>query len=124
MSSARYERNRLALSTEQLDVGLKAKVIRGGIVNVTAQGTMIVVQLVSSAILARLLMPADYGLLAMAGTAVVLMGVLTNLGITTPTIHLFAITHEQVSTLFFINAAGGLILFLLTCLIAPLFGAI
>jgi polysaccharide transporter, PST family len=85
---------------------------------------MILLQLVSTAILARLLMPADYGVIAMAGTAVALMGVLTNLGLTTPTVQRVCITHEQVSTLFFINAAGGLILFLLTCLIAPLFGAI
>jgi PST family polysaccharide transporter len=124
MTNTRYERNRQALSTERLQTGLKGRVVRGSIVNLASQVAAIVIQLASSAILARLLLPDDYGLLAMAGTAVTLVAVLTNLELTTPTIQRPSITHEQVSTLFFINLAGGVVLFVLACSMAPLFGFI
>jgi PST family polysaccharide transporter len=55
---------------------------------------------------------------------VALLAVLTNLGLTTPTIQRPFITQEQVSTLFFINLAGGIVLFALAYLSAPLFGLI
>lgn len=117
----RRDRNLRALSTTHLDQHLKAQALRGGMVNVVSQCLGTLVQVLGSAILARLILPADYGLLAMAGSAIALAAMLNNLGLTTPTVQRASITPEQVSTLFFLNVLGGTILYLIACLAAPLF---
>ncbi|HTH27147.1 MAG TPA: lipopolysaccharide biosynthesis protein [Sphingobium sp.] len=121
MSETQEEINRRLLDTRHLADGLKGRTVRGGLVNMLAQIVSMVLQVGSLAILARLLTPADYGLLAMATTATVFAAIFTNLGLTTPTVQRSTITHEQVCTLFYINLAGGGVIFLLSCAAAPLF---
>lgn len=116
--------NRQALSTEHLMTGLKGKAIRSGFVNVASQVGNLVLQLVSSAILARLLAPAEFGTMAMATTAIALANTVTDLGLAAPTVQRGSITQEQVSSLFFVNVIGGFVIFLLACASAPLFALI
>jgi PST family polysaccharide transporter len=120
----RRDRNIRALSTKHLDQGFKGRVVRGGLINVASQGLGTLLQLLCSAILARLISPADYGLLAMAGTAIALAAMINNLGLTTPTIQRAEIKSEQVSTLFFLSVISGVVLYFLTCALAPLFASL
>jgi O-antigen/teichoic acid export membrane protein len=68
---------------------------------------------------ARLLTPADFGLVAMATAVTGLGQAFADLGLSEATIQRQDISHEQVSALFWINVAIGLGLMLVTIGLAP-----
>jgi len=108
-----------ALSTEHLHADLKGRSVRGGLLTLTSQGTQFVIQSVATVVLARLLTPADFGLVAMV-TAITQLGqAFADLGLSEATIQRPKISHKQVSTLFWINVAIGLTLTLVTAGLAP-----
>ncbi len=74
----------------------------------------------STIVLARLLTPTDFGLVAMVTAVTVIASGFADLGLTEATIQRKDITHRQVSTLFWINVGMGLFLTLLTAAMAPL----
>jgi hypothetical protein len=73
----------------------------------------------STAILARLLMPADFGIVAMVSAITGLLGSLGELGLSSATVQRAEITHEQVSTLFWINFAFSLLISGVVAALAP-----
>lgn len=86
---------------------LGASASRGAAVTVLGQVIRIVVQLAGITILARLLSPSDYGLLAMV-TAVVGVGeLLRDFGLSSAAIQARTLTPGQKSNLFWINASIG-----------------
>jgi PST family polysaccharide transporter len=88
-------------------------------VTLASQGTQFLLQSISTVVLARLLRPADFGLVAMV-TAITGMGqAFADLGLSEATIQRQNINREQVSTLFWINVAIGLGLMLVTIALAP-----
>src|SRR5271156_5060893 len=108
-----------AFSTEHLHADLKGRSVRGGFLTLTSQGVQFVMQTVSTVVLARLLTPADFGLVAMV-TAVTGFGqAFADLGLSEATIQQPEINHNQVSTLFWINLALGLALTSITAALAP-----
>jgi O-antigen/teichoic acid export membrane protein len=70
-------------------------------------------------VLARLLTPADFGLVAMVATITGLGQAFADLGLSEATIQRKEITHDQVSVLFWINLAIGIGLMLVTMGLAP-----
>lgn len=74
----------------------------------------------STAILARLLSPGDYGLTAMVATLTALLLVFSDMGLSWATIQRAWLTRAQVTTLFWINAAAGAGLWLVCVALAPL----
>ncbi len=93
--------------------------MRGGVLTLTSQGAQFVIQSVGTIVMARLLMPADFGLVAMV-TAITSLGqAFADLGLSEATIQHPKINHEQVSTLFWINVAIGLGLTLILVALAP-----
>ncbi|MGO8737596.1 lipopolysaccharide biosynthesis protein [Rhodoblastus sp.] len=108
-----------ALSTEHLHADLRGRSVRGGLVNLTSQGAQFLIQSIATVVLARLLTPADFGLVAMVATITGLGQAFADLGLSEATIQRKEITHNQVSTLFWINVAIGLALMLLTAALAP-----
>jgi O-antigen/teichoic acid export membrane protein len=107
------------LSTDHLHADLKGRSVRGGFWTLISQGAQFVLGSVSTIVLARLLTPADFGIVAMV-TAVTSLGVaFADLGLSEATIQRTEITHEQVSTLFWVNVAIGLGLTAVTMLLAP-----
>jgi O-antigen/teichoic acid export membrane protein len=108
-----------ALSTEHLHADLKGRSVRGGMLNVTSQGTTFVIQSIATVVLARLLTPADFGLVAMVSTVTGLGQAFADLGLSEATIQRKEISHNQVSVLFWINVAIGLGLMLMTMALAP-----
>jgi len=88
-------------------------------VTLGSQGVMFVLQLGSTMILARILTPYDYGINAMAVAITGFANIFSNLGLSTATVQRSDITHEQVSTLFWINATIGVLLTLLVAVLSP-----
>jgi len=108
-----------ALDAEFLRDDLKGHSVRGGVLSVVAQVSQVLVQSVSTIVLARLLTPTDFGLVAMVNAVIVIASGFADLGLTEATIQRKNITHRQVSTLFWINVGIGLFLTLLTAAMAP-----
>ncbi|MDE1145960.1 MAG: lipopolysaccharide biosynthesis protein [Azospirillaceae bacterium] len=91
------------------DIGRRAT--RGGTVMLGAQLVKLVAQFGSVIVLARVLAPAEFGLIAMVGALTALFEIVKELGLSAATMQRTDITHEQVSALFWINTGAG-------CLIA------
>ncbi len=98
---------------------LRGRSVRGGLVNLTSQGAQFIIQSVATIVLARLLTPADFGLVAMVATITGLGQAFADLGLSEATIQRKEITHDQVSALFWINFAIGLGLMFITMALAP-----
>ena len=107
------------LNTDHLQADLRGRSVRGGAVNVTSQGAQFLIQSVATVVLARLLTPADFGLVAMVSTVTGLGQAFADLGLSEATIQRKEISHEQVSALFWINVAIGIGLTLITWSLAP-----
>jgi len=88
-------------------------------VNVASQGGQFLIQSVATVVLARLLTPADFGLVAMVSTVTGLGQAFADLGLSEATIQRKEISHDQVSALFWINVMIGLGLALITVAFAP-----
>lgn len=112
------------LSTRHLDVDLKGHTVRSTAFTVTAQALKLALQIVSIVILARLLSPSDFGLVAMVSVITMLLGPLQDGGLSVATIQRQDITHAQVSNLFWLNTALGLTLAVLVVIAAPVIAAI
>jgi PST family polysaccharide transporter len=105
--------------TAHLHADLKGRSIRGGAVTFLAQVAKFVIQIGSTAVLARLLMPADFGLVAMVSAVTGLIGSFGDLGLSSATIQRADVTHRQVSTLFWINMAVSLLISAIVAALAP-----
>jgi O-antigen/teichoic acid export membrane protein len=106
-------------STEHLQLNLKARSIRGGVLTLSSQGAQFLLQSISTVVMARLLTPADFGLVAMVTAVTGLGQAFADLGLSEATIQREKISHQQVSTLFWINVGIGLLLMLITIALAP-----
>jgi PST family polysaccharide transporter len=111
------------LSVDHMQADLRGLSIRGALVTLTSQGAQFLIQCVSTVVLARLLIPADFGLVAMVSAITGLCSAFSDFGLSEATIQRKEITHDQVSTLFWINAAIGLSLTLITAALAPVLAA-
>ncbi len=89
----------------QHDLGKKS--VRGGMTTMVAQGLHFVLQLIGTMILARLLTPADYGLVGMVLVVINFAAMFRDAGLSMATVQKDHISHEQISTLFWLNAAIG-----------------
>jgi O-antigen/teichoic acid export membrane protein len=99
---------------------LARKSMRGGAVTLAAQASMFVLQILGTLILARLLTPADFGLISMVAVLINLGQLFREAGLSTATIQQERITPEQVSTLFWANAMFSVVLGLVLLACAPL----
>ena len=108
------------LGTDHLQADLKGRSVRGGFLTITSQGAQFVIASVSTIVLARLLTPADFGLVAMVVAVTGLGQAFGDLGLSEATIQSERITQNQVSTLFWINVAIGLGLTAITASLAPI----
>jgi O-antigen/teichoic acid export membrane protein len=94
----------------EAEPGLGGVAARGAGITLAGQGARILLQLASVVVLARLLSPRDYGLMAV-GLIVVGMGeVVRDLGLSTAAIRAPELTARQRDGLFWVNTAAGLIL--------------
>ncbi len=108
-----------AFGTGHLEADLKGRSVRGGLVTLTSQGTQFFIQSIATVVLARLLTPSDFGLVAMVTAVTGLASAFADLGLSEATIQCKEITHDQVNALFWINVAIGIGLMLVTIALAP-----
>lgn len=106
--------------TDHLKADLARRSARGGIVTVSAQALKLALQLCSTAILARLLTPADFGVYAMVAVFTGFIGRFRDLGLSAATVQRAEINHGHASTLFWVNVAGGVGLMIIALAISPL----
>lgn len=74
----------------------------------------------STMVLARILAPGDFGLIAMVVAVMMFLVILRDFGLPTATVQQEDITQAQVSTLFWLNVIFGVAIALITLLLAPL----
>src|SRR5690606_7476958 len=107
------------LQTDHLVADLKGRSVRGGAITFTAQAAKFVLQIGSTMVLARMLTPNDFGLVAMATAVTGILGMFNDAGLSIATVQRQHITQGQVSTLFWINVGISIILTLTTGALAP-----
>jgi O-antigen/teichoic acid export membrane protein len=98
---------------------LRQKTIQGGFVKLMGQGANFVLRIAFIAVMARLLDPKDFGLVAMVTAITGIYDLFTTAGLSVATVQKDSITDDQISTLFWINVLIGVILALLCVASAP-----
>ncbi len=92
---------------------LRARTIRGGFAKLCSQAANFALRLGALMILARLLDPDDFGLVAMVTVLTGVLSLFRDFGLSTAAVQRTRVTDEQLSTLFWINVIIGA---LLTCI--------
>ncbi|HVZ04305.1 lipopolysaccharide biosynthesis protein [Hyphomicrobium sp.] len=100
--------------------GLKQKTIRGGAAKLVGQVASMALRLGTLMVLARLLEPTDFGIVAMVTVVTGIFDIFATGGLSTATVQRFEVSHEEISTLFWVNMAIGVALALLCLAAAPL----
>ncbi|HXG47023.1 MAG TPA: lipopolysaccharide biosynthesis protein [Methylomirabilota bacterium] len=99
---------------------LRRRTLSGGVATGVGQAITLALHFASLAMLARLLAPDDFGLVAMVTTVTGFMTLFGDSGLSTATVQRAEINHVQVSTLFWINTGLGVALMFATWALAPL----
>src|SRR6201999_712870 len=92
---------------------------RGGVVLLSAQMMRVLGQVATLVVLARLLPPSAFGLLAMVAAIGAVLDLVKEFGLSAATIQKQDITHAQVSALFWVNAGVGALLGIALFIAAP-----
>jgi O-antigen/teichoic acid export membrane protein len=116
----RRDSNDHHFGTQHLLADLKARTVSSSLITMVSQGIQFALNLTSIAVLARLLSPQDFGLVAMVTTIMGFLRVFKDAGLSTATVQREGITHAQVSNLFWINVALSGAVSLLVAASAPL----
>lgn len=96
---------------------LRRTTANGGAATILSQGLRFVIRVASQIAIARLLLPSDYGLLAMVAPVVDLVMLFGNLGLAQALVQQETITQRQVNSLFWIGmAALGVVAIITACL--------
>jgi PST family polysaccharide transporter len=99
---------------------LKRASVGGAIANASAQGCRFLIQILAQVVMARLIAPADYGVVAMAAPLIAFAMLFRDIGLSQATVQRRDLSLEQSSSLFWLNVAVGVVLALLTLAAAPL----
>lgn len=106
-------------STGSLSRDLKGKTVRGGLVTGISQGLSIAIGLLAVPMLARLLDPDDFGLVAMVAVITGFATMFVDAGLSMATVQREDINHRQVSNLFWIASALGVFIALIVAALSP-----
>jgi PST family polysaccharide transporter len=98
---------------------IQAGAARHFAVSATAKAATQILRFGTVLVLARLLAPADFGVLAMVMSAIGIAELFRDLGLSQATVRAEQVTHGQVNTLFWINTVLGLLMTCLCLLAAP-----
>jgi PST family polysaccharide transporter len=99
---------------------LRRLAIRGASVTISASGIGLAIQVVGTVILARLLTPADFGVVTMVTTFSLLLSSFGLNGFTETVIQFEEIDHHTASNLFWLNSGAGLVLAIAFAAAGPL----
>jgi O-antigen/teichoic acid export membrane protein len=82
----------------------------------------VVLQMLQTVILARILLPADFGLMAIATAVISVLLLIVDLGFSQALIHFDNTSREEQSSLFWMNLLLAIVLMLLLIILAPMLG--
>ena len=99
---------------------LNRRSLRGGAISMVAQGINVVVQVTSTIVLARILLPEDFGLVAMVSAVIGFASIFVDLGTRDAISQRGSVNEGEVSAVFWITSGVGFVLTALTVLSAPL----
>jgi O-antigen/teichoic acid export membrane protein len=105
--------------TDHLQADLKGRSIRGGAVTLAGQGCRFALQTGTIVVLARLLTPGDFGLIAMVTAITGFIASFKDAGLSMATVQRDKIDHDQISTLFWVNVALSTAMMILIAALAP-----
>lgn len=97
---------------------------RGVVTTLSGQALKLVIQVLSVVILARLLTPQDYGLVAMVAVIIGIADLFRDFGLSSAAIQAKTLSDKQRDNLFWLNAALGAVLATIIFCIAPLIAAL
>lgn len=103
----------------EVSSNINESIVRGSAFLIGAAGGRFVMNFVSTVILARLLDPEAYGLLAMVFVVSSFVTLFRDMNMTLATVQKEKITHAQISTLFWVNAAVSCAITLVLIALAP-----
>jgi O-antigen/teichoic acid export membrane protein len=109
-----------SFDTNHLKLDIKKRAVKGSGATVISSAVSFLVQLVGTIVLARLLTPEDYGLVAMVTTFSLLLQNFGFNGFTEAIIQREEINHNIINTLFWINGGMSFALTLLFVALSPL----
>lgn len=98
---------------------LKERAVRGGVVKIIGQAVNFAIRLLYVVVMARLLDPEDFGLVAMVTVVTGIYELFTSAGLSAAAVQRYAISNEQSSVLFWINILIGFILAIICLATAP-----
>src|SRR5690348_2294111 len=98
---------------------LKYMVVRSGLVRLCGQAVNFLLTLASAIVMARLLDPHDYGIVAMVTSITGIYAIFATAGLSEVTVQRANITDEQLSVLFWMNILVGTLFSLLCLATAP-----
>jgi PST family polysaccharide transporter len=105
--------------TGHIGADIARRSARGVAATVTAQGLKFAVQTTATMVLARLLTPADFGLVAMVAAFTGFVGLFKDLGLSIATVQRREINHAQISSLFWTNVGLSVVLMGVVAMAAP-----
>jgi len=112
--------DRSQFATQQVHAQLRRHSTRGLAVTLGSRMGIFGIKLITTAILARLLVPADFGLFAMTLIVSSVAQLFTEGGLSRITIQRTELDHGEVSALFWWNVVGGMVMAALMAMTAPL----
>src|SRR5687767_14811312 len=99
---------------------LRARTARGGVAVAVAQASTFAFQFVATVWLARLLTPADFGLVAMVTAITGFALLFSDFGLSAATIQASTLSHQQASNVFWMNVCVGAALTVAMAGLSPL----
>lgn len=106
--------------TKHLRADLKKRSLRSGAITMTSQAALFGLRLISTIVLARLLNPDDFGLIAMVMAITGFIEMFKDMGLSMATVQKAEINHSQVSNLFWINIVVSFACALILAMSAPI----
>lgn len=103
---------------------LKQTAFSAGRWTATSTALSMSMQVLQTAILARLLLPEDFGLMAVAAGTLTVLALVADLGLSRALIHFDDIPRTALSSLYWLNIALALLLMILLVVAAPLLGMV
>lgn len=98
---------------------LKGRSVRGGAATMGAEAGNLLLTTASTVVLARLIAPEAFGLIAMVVAVTNFVKLFNDLGLSQATVQRAEINHSQISTLFWLNVILSAVLMVLTAALAP-----
>ena len=99
--------------------GLRQRSIRGAAITSVSQAAKLLLLLASQIVLARLLYPADFGIIAMIAPISGFVTVMADLGITQAIVQRPSLTRGQLNSVFWVNVLLSVSMALILMLLAP-----